>query len=137
MTEVEQLRARVAELEHHIAEINRELKDHAQRWPFNLSPTPALMLGVFAKYKNTVLSKELIWRHLYGMKVEADQPTLKGIDVYICKIRGHLRKYGIHIQTMYGTGYLIDEANHTKLMALTKIPFGVKPEVFRAFWDNL
>jgi DNA-binding response OmpR family regulator len=133
MDELERLRARVEELEFHIKEINRELATCATHWPFHLPPKSALLLAVFVKHKNKVLTKEVLWRYLYGLMPEADQPAANVIDVFICKIRARLDKFGVHISTVYKTGYLIDNDNHAKLVALTLMPQGVTPAEFQAF----
>lgn len=118
--ELEQLRARVAELEFHFNEIRLELERYALSWPFHLSPLQGVILGLFLKHKNRVLTKEVIWRYIWGMRPEDEQPEPKIVDVYICKIRAVLRRHDVAIETMWGRGYLIDDENHAKLLGLTK-----------------
>lgn len=36
---------------------------------------------------------------------EVDQPEIKIVDVYVCKIRKKLKPLGIDIQTIWGRGY--------------------------------
>ncbi len=54
------------------------------------------------------LTKEMIMTHLYrGM----DEPEIKGIDVFICKLRKKLAVAGCEnlIETVWGEGYLLRE----------------------------
>ena len=58
-------------------------------------------------WKGTTLSKEMFLNHLYG---GMDEPELKIIDVFICKLREKLanasggREY---IETVWGRGYML------------------------------
>jgi two-component system cell cycle response regulator CtrA len=62
------------------------------------------MLELLSLRKGTVLTKEMFLTHLYG---ERDQPELKIIDVFICKLRKKLAEAGAadHIETVWGRGY--------------------------------
>lgn len=44
-------------------------------------------------------------------------PEIKIVDVYICKIRRKLEKFGIVIETAWGRGYNLDADNRAKVMA--------------------
>lgn len=59
--------------------------------------------------KNSVLTKETILSHLYG---GLDEPEMKIIDVFICKIRNKLAKAGLPkvIATVWGRGYSVRDA---------------------------
>jgi two-component system cell cycle response regulator CtrA len=50
------------------------------------------------------VSKENLLNHLYG---GMDEPEIKIIDVFVCKVRSKLRRAGAggHIQTVWGRGY--------------------------------
>lgn len=66
------------------------------------------LLQVLMLRKNTVMTKEMIFANLYsGM----DEPEIKIIDVFICKIRNKLAKAGQPnlIQTVWGRGYVVRE----------------------------
>lgn len=64
--QVAKLTARVAELEFYQDELRRELEVGVQKLPFHLTPMHGLIAALFLKHRNTVLSKEAIWLHLYG-----------------------------------------------------------------------
>ena len=67
------------------------------------------ILELLSMRKGTVLTKEMFLNHLYG---GIDEPELKIIDVFICKLRKKLydasggRNY---IETVWGRGYMLRE----------------------------
>jgi two-component system cell cycle response regulator CtrA len=67
------------------------------------------ILEVLALRKGTTLSKEMFLNHLYG---GMDEPELKIIDVFICKLRKKLANAsggGDYIETVWGRGYMLRE----------------------------
>ncbi len=68
------------------------------------------LLQLLMMRKNTVMTKESILSNLYG---GMDEPEIKIIDVFVCKIRSKLAKAGVHnlIQTVWGRGYVVRDAS--------------------------
>jgi len=65
------------------------------------------MLELLSLRKGTTLTKEMFLNHLYG---GMDEPELKIIDVFICKLRKKLATaaHGKHyIETVWGRGYVL------------------------------
>ena len=65
------------------------------------------ILELLALKQGTTLSKEQFLNHLYG---GMDEPELKIIDVFICKLRKKLQKASggdDYIGTIWGRGYLL------------------------------
>ena len=65
------------------------------------------MLELLSLRKGTTLTKEMFLNHLYG---GMDEPELKIIDVFICKLRKKLSEatHGDnHIETVWGRGYVL------------------------------
>jgi len=65
------------------------------------------MLELLSLRKGTTLTKEMFLNHLYG---GMDEPELKIIDVFICKLRKKLAAAtgGMHyIETVWGRGYVL------------------------------
>ena len=65
------------------------------------------MLELLSLRKGTTLTKEMFLNHLYG---GMDEPELKIIDVFICKLRKKLAAAGNgkhHIETVWGCGYML------------------------------
>jgi two-component system cell cycle response regulator CtrA len=65
------------------------------------------MLELLSLRKGTTLTKEMFLNHLYG---GMDEPELKIIDVFICKLRKKLSQATggeSHIETVWGRGYVL------------------------------
>ena len=65
------------------------------------------MLELLSLRKGTTLTKEMFSNHLYG---GMDEPELKIIDVFICKLRKKLSEATgreNHIETVWGRGYVL------------------------------
>ncbi|MGB0086802.1 MAG: response regulator transcription factor [Rhodomicrobiaceae bacterium] len=76
------------------------------------------MLELLSLRKGTTLTKEMFLNHLYG---GIDEPELKIIDVFICKLRKKLAMAtgGDHyIETVWGRGYVLrDPKEHSSAAA--------------------
>jgi two-component system, cell cycle response regulator CtrA len=77
------------------------------------------MLELLSLRKGTPLTKEMFLNHLYG---GMDEPELKIIDVFICKLRKKLANASsgkIYIETVWGRGHMLREPieNVTRLTA--------------------
>ncbi len=67
------------------------------------------MLELLSLRKGTTLTKEMFLNHLYG---GIDEPELKIIDVFICKLRKKLANASEgrnYIETVWGRGYVLRE----------------------------
>ena len=67
------------------------------------------MLELLSLRKGTTLTKEMFLNHLYG---GMDEPELKIIDVFICKLRKKLANASDgknYIETVWGRGYVLRE----------------------------
>ena len=65
------------------------------------------MLELLSLRKGTTLTKEMFLNHLYG---DMDEPELKIIDVFICKLRKKLSTAtggDNYIETVWGRGYVL------------------------------
>ena len=83
---------------------------------FRLTGKEGQMLGRLLK--GGAVTKTQFMTSLYsGM----DEPELKIIDVFICKLRKKLKPWGLEIQTIWGSGYFMPEASIAK---------------FREFWPK-
>jgi two-component system, cell cycle response regulator CtrA len=65
------------------------------------------ILELLSLHKGNILTKEMFLNHLYhGM----DEPELKIIDVFVCKLRKKLAQATggeHHIETIWGRGYVL------------------------------
>lgn len=75
-----------------------------------LTPKEYAIVELLSLRKGTTLTKEMILNHLYG---GTDEPELKIIDVFVCKLRKKLALAtgGDHyIETVWGRGYVLRDS---------------------------
>ncbi|MEZ5715167.1 MAG: response regulator transcription factor [Paracoccaceae bacterium] len=75
--------------------------------PVHLTGKEYQMLELLSLRKGTTLTKEMFLNHLYG---GMDEPELKIIDVFICKLRKKLTQATggeNYIETVWGRGYVL------------------------------
>ncbi len=73
------------------------------------------MLELLSLRKGTTLTKEMFLNHLYG---GMDEPELKIIDVFICKLRKKLNEATggkSYIETVWGRGYVLRDPEPSEL----------------------
>lgn len=79
--------------------------------PVHLTGKEYGILELLALRKGTTLTKEQFLNHLYG---GMDEPELKIIDVFICKLRKKLSTMSggeAYIETVWGRGYVLRDPN--------------------------
>lgn len=89
----------IVNLDNKMAEVNGQ--------PVYLTSKEYQMLELLALRKGTTVSKEMFLNHLYGGR---DEPELKIIDVFICKLRKKLVNASggkDYIETVWGRGYVL------------------------------
>lgn len=77
----------------------------------NLMGKEYAMLELLSLRKGTTLTKEMFLNHYCGM----DEPELKIIDVFICKLRKKLSLActgETYIETVWGRGYVLRDFDH-------------------------
>jgi two-component system cell cycle response regulator CtrA len=74
------------------------------------------MLELLSLRKGTTLTKEMFLNHLYG---GMDEPELKIIDVFICKLRKKLKSVARdhYIETVWGRGYMLHDPQEARAAA--------------------
>jgi two-component system, cell cycle response regulator CtrA len=75
--------------------------------PLHLTGKEYGIIELLSLRKGTTLTKEMFLNHLYG---GMDEPELKIIDVFVCKLRKKLAQAtgGMHyIETVWGRGYVL------------------------------
>lgn len=89
--------------------------------PVHLTAKEFAILELMALRKNNVLTKEVILNAVYG---GMDEPEIKIIDVFICKLR---KKIGEgYVETIWGRGYCLRDHDTPKVGAppITSNPVG-------------
>jgi two-component system cell cycle response regulator CtrA len=82
------------------------------------------MLELLSLRKGTTLTKEMFLNHLYG---GMDEPELKIIDVFICKLRKKLATANDgenHIETVWGRGYVLRDPQPVQNADAPKLAIG-------------
>jgi two-component system, cell cycle response regulator CtrA len=77
------------------------------------------LLELLALRKGTTLTKEMFLNHLYG---GMDEPELKIIDVFVCKLRKKLANASggnNFIETVWGRGYVLRDQESEKVAAVS------------------
>ena len=76
--------------------------------PLHLTGKEYGILELLSLRKGTTLTKEMFLNHLYG---GMDEPEVKIIDVFICKLRKKLQQATDqnYIETVWGRGYVLRE----------------------------
>lgn len=76
--------------------------------PVHLTGKEYAILELLVLRKGMVLTKDAFLNHLYG---GMDEPEMKIIDVFICKLRKKLQAAGAGnlITTVWGRGYMLRE----------------------------
>ena len=75
--------------------------------PLHLTGKEYGILELLSLRKGTTLTKEMFLNHLYG---GMDEPELKIIDVFVCKLRKKLANASSgenYIETVWGRGYVL------------------------------
>jgi two-component system cell cycle response regulator CtrA len=82
-------------------------------YPIHLTSKEYQMLEILSLRKGTTLTKEMFLNHLYG---GVDEPELKIIDVFICKLRKKLANAtngDNYIETVWGRGYVLRDPSQS------------------------
>jgi two-component system cell cycle response regulator CtrA len=99
--------------------------------PVRLTGKEYAILELLVLRRGMVLTKEAFLNHLYG---GMDEPEVKIIDVFVCKLRKKLAAYGADslIGTVWGRGYMLRDPNalaeHALGEAMEPLPAGVLEE---------
>jgi len=87
--------------------------------PLHLTGKEYGILELLSLRKGTTLTKEMLLNHLYG---GMDEPELKIIDVFVCKLRKKLSTAtggDNYIETVWGRGYVLRDPEDSTLPAKT------------------
>ena len=102
-----------------IGDLQLNLDSHEVFVKGNLVPLTGkeyAILELLTLRKGMILTKEAFLNHLYG---GMDEPEMKIIDVFICKLRKKLKAAGASdmIGTVWGRGYMMREPDHRTVFA--------------------
>lgn len=86
--------------------------------PLHLTGKEYGILELLSLRKGTTLTKEMFLNHLYG---GMDEPEVKIIDVFICKLRKKIQNAAggdNYIETVWGRGYVLRDPQENKAKAV-------------------
>ena len=99
--------------------INIENKEvFSDNIPIHLTSKEYAILELLILRRGMILTKEMFLNHLYG---GLDEPEIKIIDVFICKLRKKLRlsQASLSIDTVWGRGYMIKNTPNIEVSKVT------------------
>lgn len=86
----------------------------ANKKPLHLTSKEYAILELLSLRKGSTLTKEMFLNHLYG---GMDEPEMKIIDVFICKLRKKLAEAtdgANYIETVWGRGYVLRDPSESE-----------------------
>jgi two-component system cell cycle response regulator CtrA len=92
--------------------------------PLHLTGKEYGILELLSLRKGTTLTKEMFLNHLYG---GMDEPELKIIDVFVCKLRHKLKAAtggDSYIETVWGRGYVLRDPSEEGAIAPKEVAVG-------------
>jgi two-component system cell cycle response regulator CtrA len=110
-------RQRIAALERELDEARERIRqleaiELGAAWvppiEFGLTAGEACVVGCLAAHEG-VSTKERIMLALYSQRPE-EPPEIKIVDVFVCKARAKLKRFGVEIVTRWGLGYELTPA---------------------------
>ncbi len=122
LTSIEQLRARVAELEaanealqFRLSELVGSPDDGSVDVPglgrIHMTPQRGLILRLLLGRKGQMVSLDALYQAMCGHRPDADWPELRMITVHVCHVRKAIRGSAVAIENVWGRGYrLVDVA---------------------------
>lgn len=118
--EIEYLKERIVQLSECLKgpdELLIELR-HKFRFTYSEAGILALLLT------RPIVTKDMAYTVLYGEMHDAPEPKI--LDVFICKMRPKLNRIGISIETIWGRGWALTEANKDKLRGRLPLSFPMR-----------
>ena len=115
-----------------VGDLSLSLDTHEVRFRdilVRLTEREYLFLELLVLRIGQVVTKEMFLSHLYG---GMDEPEIKIIDVFICKLRRKLNAVGANgvIGTIWGQGYIIRNRNDDARVPVTVASAGSSRPVF-------
>lgn len=110
MSQLQSALDRIEELEDLIG-LNLKLPNE-----FGLTPTEMQCVGAIVR--RGILNQEAIFTAIYGSRPECQQPDVKIIDVYLCRVRRKLAPKGFELKNSFSVGYYFEPRERDALKQL-------------------
>lgn len=104
------LRKRVEYLELQVEALEQALHGLSGKHPVvaGLTPNETRIFAMIRKRSPNAVRRSSIMDAMYALRAVDEQPTIKVIDVLVCRGRKKLKPFGIEIKTVWGVGYSMD-----------------------------
>lgn len=104
-----ELREKISLLEEELIQLKRLLSSEDMKFPgvFKLSPGMRSVLTTLYVARGCVSKERLYQKYVTEIAQGEDQPYSNIIEVQLCKLRKVLKPYGITIDSIYRTGYML------------------------------
>lgn len=79
--------------------------------PVAMSVSEEIVAQLLRDRQPHTVTRSALFAVLYVFRAEADEPDMKVIDVWICKVRRKLAPLGIEIMVDWGKGYFMPAAS--------------------------
>jgi two-component system cell cycle response regulator CtrA len=112
---VDDLRAEIDTLRERVRQLEQALMPNAPL-PVEWGLTAAEARLFSALTARDMATKEQLMTALYSGRPD-EEPEIKIIDVFVCKIRKKLKPFGVKINTVWGQGYSLVERGQWKAAA--------------------
>lgn len=89
-----------------------------------LAGSEAILFGVMMARE--IMTKEAALVALYSDRLR-DEPDQKIVDVFICKLRKKLKRFGLAVETQWGRGYYFTAETKGRIRALGDITQAREP----------
>jgi len=116
----EYLELRVLELQQLVEDLRSQLRDYDSgkvSLPFRLTTTEAALLRLL--YERKLVTPQAIETELYSTRAGDPPDSESLIKVYIYKLRRKITRWGITIETVWGTGYRLARGSRERIDELS------------------
>jgi len=102
-----ELQKQVDDLEFRVESLEAAINDQGSVYFASLTSTEEKVAQLLRMRSPNVVSKQAVLDLLYAFRSDGEQPEIKIVDVFVCKIRPKLAPLSILIETAWGRGYFM------------------------------
>ncbi|MDE1901502.1 MAG: winged helix-turn-helix domain-containing protein [Alphaproteobacteria bacterium] len=109
------------EAQERIRELEKEKFGIGWMSPGCLKLTPYEERIISALMVRDAASKDNLMAAVYADRFEKEEPSIKIIDVFVCKLRQKLSRFDISIETIWGRGYKLTPEAKQRINDLSRV----------------
>jgi two-component system cell cycle response regulator CtrA len=114
---IEALEAENDELQERLRQLADRFLNSGWKAPLDFGLTgreEALLAALVGREEG--MTKEQLMHAMYGLLPDGQEPEIKIIDVFICKMRKKLKPCALEIETVWGRGYRLTPESRSRLL---------------------